>query len=37
MRTPIPQHREALAELGAPLSAGTYGTTSPRRGVMAIG
>ena len=32
VRTPIAQHRTVLAELGAPLLAETYGTTSPRRG-----
>jgi len=35
-RTPISKHREALAELGAPLSKETCGTTTPRRGVMRI-
>jgi hypothetical protein len=34
MRTPIAQHRAALAEMGAPLSRETYGTPVPRRGVM---
>jgi glutathione S-transferase len=36
MRTPIPKHRSVLAEMGAPLSSETYGTTAPRRGVMRI-
>jgi glutathione S-transferase len=36
IRTPIPQQREALKALGAPISDETYGTPSPRRGVMAI-
>jgi glutathione S-transferase len=36
IRTPIPQQREALAELGAPLLAETYGTATPRRGLMPI-
>ena len=36
VRTPIAQHRAVLAELGAPLLAETYGTTSPRRGMMRI-
>lgn len=36
MRTPIPQHRAALAEMGAPLSAESYATTVPRRGIMRI-
>jgi glutathione S-transferase len=35
-RTPIAQHRVRLAELGAPLSAETYGTPEPRRGLMPI-
>ena len=35
-RTPIAQHRTVLAELGAPLLAETYGTISPRRGMMRI-
>jgi glutathione S-transferase len=36
IRTPIAKVRAALAELGAPLSAETYGTDTPRRGVMRI-
>ncbi len=36
IRTPIPQQREALAEIGAPLTQETYGTSTPRRGVMPI-
>jgi glutathione S-transferase len=36
IRTPIPQQREALAELGAPLTRESYGTSTPRRGVMPI-
>ena len=36
MRTPIPQQRAMLAEMGAPVSSETYGTTVPRRGVMRI-
>ena len=35
-RTPIAHHRSALAELGAPLMAETYGTPTPRRGIMRI-
>ena len=31
-RTPIAQHRAVLAEMGAPLTRESYGTTSPRRG-----
>ena len=33
-KTPIAEHRAVLAEIGAPLMAETYGTSSPRRGVM---
>jgi glutathione S-transferase len=36
MRTPIAQHRAALAALGAPLTSETYGSARPRRGVMRI-
>src|SRR5262249_38375426 len=36
IRTPVAEHRAALAEMGAPLTAETLGTTSPRRGVMQI-
>lgn len=36
LRTPILQQRDALKALGAPISAETYGTTAPRRGVMAV-
>ncbi len=36
IRTPPLQHRAALAELGAPLTAETYATATPRRGVMQI-
>jgi glutathione S-transferase len=36
MRTPIAKHRLVLAEMGAPLSSESYGTTSPRRGMMRI-
>jgi hypothetical protein len=36
IRTPIATVRAALAELGAPLTAETYGTDTPRRGVMRI-
>jgi glutathione S-transferase len=35
-RIPIPQQREALQALGAPISAETYGAPTPRRGVMPI-
>jgi glutathione S-transferase len=36
MRTPIAEQREALARMGAPLTAETYGTASPRAGIMRI-
>ena len=36
MRTPIPQHRAVLTEMGAPVMQETYGTAVPRRGVMRI-
>jgi glutathione S-transferase len=36
IRTPIPEQRAALASMGAPVMSETYGTTSPRRGVMQI-
>jgi glutathione S-transferase len=36
IRTPLAQHRAVLAELGAPLTRETYGTTAPRRGLMQI-
>ncbi len=36
LRTPIAEHREALARMGAPIMAETYGTASPRRGIMRI-
>jgi glutathione S-transferase len=35
-RTPIAEHRAALAAMGAPLTAETYGTAVPRRGIMQI-
>lgn len=35
-RTPIAQHRAALRAAGAPISAETYGTDAPRRGIMPI-
>ncbi len=34
LRTPIPKHREALAQAGAPLTPSTLGTDSPRRGIL---
>jgi len=36
LRTPVAQHRTALAEVGAPLTSDTFGTADPRRGVMHI-
>jgi glutathione S-transferase len=36
LRTPIPQQRDALGAAGAPLTASTHGTGTPRRGVMRI-
>jgi len=37
IRTPIAKQREMLREMGAPISAETYGTDRPRRGVMRTG
>lgn len=34
LRTPIQRHREALVDAGAPLSPDTFGTDSPRRGIL---
>lgn len=34
VRTPIARHREALAELGAPLMSESHATAAPRRGIM---
>jgi len=36
IRTPIDQHRTVLAEMGAPVMRETYGTKTPRRGVLRI-
>ncbi len=36
LRTPLKQHRAALAEMGVPLTAETHGTEVPRRGIMRI-
>lgn len=36
LRTPIPEHRTALETAGAPLTATTLGTATPRRGVLTI-
>ena len=35
-RTPIPKQREALAAIGAPLTEESWGTATPRRGMMKI-
>jgi glutathione S-transferase len=34
IRTPLPQHRAVLAEMGAPLTVDTCGTATARRGMM---
>jgi glutathione S-transferase len=36
LRTPIPKHRAALAEMGAPLTEESYATAVPRTGIMRI-
>ena len=36
MRTPPAEHRAALAEMGAPLTRDTLGTTTARPGVMSL-
>jgi glutathione S-transferase len=36
LRTPIADHRAALQDAGAPLSADTLGTSIPRRGILTI-
>jgi glutathione S-transferase len=36
MKTPPAQQRAALAEIGAPLTRESYGTATPRRGLMKI-
>jgi glutathione S-transferase len=33
-RTPLPQQRAALKDAGAPITAETFGTATPKRGVM---
>jgi glutathione S-transferase len=35
-RTPLGEHRAALAEMGVPLTRDTHGTSTPRRGMMHI-
>ena len=36
LRVPVAEHRAALVEMGAPLTAATYGTNEPRAGLMRI-
>lgn len=36
LRTPIAAHRQALVEMGAPVSQETVGTQTPRRGLMSL-
>lgn len=36
LRTPLPRHREALRDAGAPLTEDTFGTDTPRRGVLQV-
>jgi glutathione S-transferase len=36
LRTPVTEHRAALGAMGAPLTDETYGTSTPRRGVMQL-
>jgi hypothetical protein len=36
IRTPIAEQRRVLGELGAPLTAESFGTPTPRRGVMRV-
>jgi len=36
LRIPVPQQRDALKAAGAPIAADTFGTATPRRGVMPI-
>jgi glutathione S-transferase len=36
LRTPISGQRAALAEIGAPLTRETFGTATPRRGVLSV-
>lgn len=35
-KVPVAQHRAVLAEMGAPLLAETYGTDTPRAGIMRV-
>ncbi len=34
LRTPVREHRKALAEHGAPLTTESFGTATPQRGVL---
>lgn len=36
LRTPIANHRAALRDAGAPVSGDTFGTSTPRRGLLTI-
>ena len=36
LRTPIGQQRDKLREMGAPISAETYASAAPRRGIMPV-
>ena len=36
LRTPIPKQRDALREAGVTLTRESFGTPTPRRGVMPI-
>jgi glutathione S-transferase len=36
IRTPPAEHRAALTAMGAPLTSDTFGTSTPRRGVMPV-
>lgn len=37
LRTPLPEQRAVLAQMGAPLTETTYGDAAPRYGVMRLG
>ena len=36
LHTPLASHRDALRDAGAPLTAETLGTSTPRRGILTI-
>jgi hypothetical protein len=36
LRVPVPQQRQALIDMGAPIAAETFAATAPRRGIMPI-